>query len=374
MGLLDSNRVKTQELEQTGVFSLDLSASGIQNNTNFNSIAYKTLKFVISGIDSGADVIINVKSGISGDYQNSPIYNSDGVQQGSAITTNGTYYADVSCSDGYYFKLNRRLESGTATVKWCLTQEPIPGKVVNKTLLSIIPYVVEQDSSDDETLDLSTVKNVKTVATNDNFKCIVVHVSSISANAKLSVLTTALGNLVFYRNTGELLTAIENTGVYYIPVSNIFSSVIIRNTVAVTGGSATLRIGFLNEVPQDVVNMKPIQEIASNTVSASNSTFTVIPYDAAPNIWKYFKYYFVSFIITNNGAATRTVTLSAQPYFIRANGTKTGGKLEEISVSDTYTNTTAWQEVKSNYGVRLYMQFESYTEGDTVECHVFGVR
>lgn len=302
------------------------------------------------------------------DAIDSVLCDSKGNLIGSIITTNGTYYADVSGCTSLYFAITRTLQEGAATVKWVLT--PILTDLSTSNYLSRISDALTANSLlATETFELDAVKDLKYYKYDINkYKCICLNVSSITNDALISCRISTYAPIPIFDSEGNIYKYISKTGIYYFPI-NYPSNFAIRNNIAIEGGSLTIRPYLLNEFPKHLLEIKPIQLIASKVITIDKSTLIIAFQNKETTLIKYFKYYYICYQIKNNNTSVgRHMLLQAQPYnFIICNN-------RTLLEADSYSNQTDWQEVNAIEGLQVYITVNNYQEGDTVEIKIIGIR
>ena len=130
-----------------------------------------------------------------------------------------------------------------------------------------------------------------------------------------------------------------------------------------------VKICYLREFPHEILDMKPVQLIASSITSIGQSTIKqVIAYTETTNI-KNFKFFYVSYVLRNNGSSVnRHVIITSQSY------NDVAGLYNEILEGTKYSNQSAWQEVNGYSGIRVFATIDNFQDGDTIETHLYGVR
>lgn len=374
MGILDSNKMNM--LAKSGEFSCNLASDSPQNHINLNGAEYNTLKVNITDIPAQADIIIVINGAVVSNAYQLPIYDSNGNKI-NHITSNGIYYIDISGITSIYFGVNRRIESGSATVKYIFSTKPI--NTFFDYILNIqnsLGSLTDQEViSASETLDLSTTGNKKELAASLEYECLAIHVSALSAEGVFGVTSSkTYGYLQLYDLNGNVYKYIKSTGFYFVPIRQIYGNLFLRvpENSAVSEGSATVSLSYMKAFPQEVLSIKPIQRLVSKTVNVpSTSLFIVVDSNELKDI-SLFKFYFVSYIFKNNSSSVdRNAQVTVQPYFI--NNTVSGNS-EEICVSDTYSMQSTWKEVVAESGLRIYLKVTDRVEGDSVIFNVYGVR
>lgn len=367
MGILDSNKLFLKQ--KSGEFTLDLTTPTTgQNPINFNGVSYSGIKFVIVGIPQDADVTIGVWVSAGSNAVLSNIRDSSGNVIGSFVSKNGTYYADVSGCAALHFAVARALQSGTATVRWVLT--PILNDIsVSRNLDRIAERMASEVLGASETFALDTQRDLKTYSVDvQKYKCVCVDVSDITEGAIIKQRTSLYAPTPIFDTEGNISYNITKKGIYFVPI-NYPSSFTIRNEKAINGGSLTVRTYLLNEFPKHLLELKPVQLLASKVISINKSTSIVAFFDnEIPDI-KLFKYYYICYQFKNNGhSVPRHMRLEAQPYnYIICNS-------RVLLESDTYSNQTDWQEVNAIQCLNVYITVDNYQEGDSVEIKVIGIR
>lgn len=374
MGLLDSNKVKTLEIRKNGNFSLSLSSSAVQNEIMFNGAAYNGMKLIVSGIASGADVLIIARTGVS-TAAVATMYDANGNKL-SNITTNGTYYVDCSGSSFVDFKVTRTIQSGTASVDYSLFQDKLDFQLINKITGSISGTKNIGVSYEEETFDLSEVANIKTFTNNGEYGCLCVDVKSISDGASIGFLkSVGYSGFGIYNSNGAIFSRIEASGRYYV-VCDI-NSVIMRVYTAVSGGTMVASCSFIKDLPNGIAELRPIQRIGTFTAEiTSTDAITLVSYNNTEirNLMTKFKYFYYSYFLSNSGGTgvIRTCHISVQPYHYY-NGTYKPGKEKELSVDNGYSYQSEWFEINGQ-ALNIYVQNESRSEGDTIVFNIYGVR
>lgn len=226
-----------------------------------------------------------------------------------------------------------------------------------------------------QTYSLDSVGTIVTLTPNIRYKAVVIVVNSISSGAEISFYNSSPNGFpVFYNEYGEILTRITKAGRYYINLSGE-SSGILRNEVAVTSGTCVVSAYYIEDIPDSIITLRPVQLIGQATVPLDTlSLITVFNNIIISN----FKYYFISYIIRNGSSSvTRVIQVLAQPYHPYQYQVNNEPGLAEniVDGQDTYAFQSDWQKVRGN-GLRLYVKelADSVTEGDTMYINIYGVR
>lgn len=374
MGILDSNKMSM--LAKSGEFSCNLASDSVQNPINLNGAEYNTLKVNITGIPAQADVIIVVNGAVVSNGYPLPIYDGNGKKI-NHITTNGIYYIDVAGITNFHFSVTRKIQSGTATIKYVLSTKSVNSffDYVLNIQNSLESLTDQEVISANETLDLSSIGNKKELVASLEYECLAIHVSALSAEGVFGVISSKTYDyLQLYDLNGNVYEYIKSTGFYFVPIRQIYGNLFLRvpENSAVSEGSATVSLSYMKAFPQEVLSIKPIQRLISKTVNVpSTSKFNIVGANELKDIGL-FKFYFVSYIFKNNGSSVgRNAQVKAQPRFI--NNTISGNS-EEICMSDTYSMQSTWKEVVAESGLELYMKVTDRVEGDSVVFNVYGVR
>lgn len=368
MGIIDSNKVSIAS--KSGSFSCDLTSQAGQNEISFFGKDFNTLHLIVSDIPNGADVKITMYGGILSNFISIPVLSAE-TKSETFITANEEYLVDVSGLTGIYWLVSQTAESGSATIKWSLSPQPIQ---YNTEILNISKQLINQKvASSSETINLSSVGNKKTFTLDENFECLAIKVTSITGRAIfVGPSNTLTGPIYAYNDLGEVFNEVTKAGIYYIPLKQIFGSVSIRCQTATQDGSMTFQADYIHKYPVEITQIKPIQNLVSKTMEfTSSSSMTIIGTSELGSIISLFKFYFVSYIIKNNGSAVpREISVTVQPYHVG----DFAGKSEEICNSNTYSYQSEWKEVNTSYALRFYIKNTGYQEGDTVTLNVYGVR
>lgn len=226
-----------------------------------------------------------------------------------------------------------------------------------------------------QTYQLDSVGNLVTIAPNVRFKAIAVVVNSISSGAEISFYNeTPTVYPAFYNERGELIYNIKKTGRYFMRLSGE-SNGVLRNEKAVSGGSCTLSAFYVEDVPESVVSIRPVQLIGQVSVELNSlSRITVFNDIRVAD----FKYYFLAYTIRNGSSAIgRKIKIESQPYhpFLFQSSNAAGFVETIVEEQDTYSFQTDWQRVRGD-GLRVYFtELESaVTEGDVLYVDLYGVR
>lgn len=376
MSLLDSN--KRFLGTKSGKATVDLTSADPQETISFGGLEFNTLKFIVSGITNGLDVILDVFGGIVENYTKINTYNEAG-ELVSNITTNGTYYAKCTGLTGVYFSVTRTAANGTATVKWSLTTEgftyqqnlnEIESKLNNQKVITPNAGV---------NLDLSSTGIKRAIQNENNFNCLVVNVSGMNSGTQaiLDIVSTSSGYpkpSYLYNNFGEIFKSITKNGTYFVPLHELNGEIGIYCSRA-GDTTATVKVELMKNFPVSITQLKPIQTLVNSDVEITSSSNVVLQnivnyYENIP--YMFFKYYFVQYSFKNGtSAVVRNSTLFAQPYY--ANNVM--GKNTEIHNSTgDYATQSKWIEMNATYGIRFMISVPNYQAGDIVNFRVYGIR
>lgn len=376
MSLLDSN--KRYQGSKSGKATIDLTSAGIQENISFGGSEFNTLKFIVSGITDGLDVILAVSGGIVENYTKINTYNEAGKLV-SNITANGTYYAKCTGLTGVYFSVTRAA-SGTATVKWSLTTE---GLTYQQSLNEIESKLDNQKvitPNAGVTLDLSSAGIKHTIQNENNFNCLVVNVSGMTSGTQaiLDIVSTSSGYpkpSYLYNNFGEIFMSITKNGTYFVPLHELNGEIGIYCSRAGNNATATIKVELMKNFPISITQLKPIQTLINSDVEITSDSNVVLQpvnvyYENIP--YKFFKYYFVQYSFKNGtSAVVRNSTIFAQPYY--ANN-QIGKNTEIHNSTGDYATQSKWIEMNATYAIRFMISVPNYQSGDIVNFSVYGVR
>lgn len=375
MGLLDSNKIS--EIQKNGSFSCDLTSTSAQNAIDFGTSSFATIVLNVSGITSSGSEIKVYGAVVSG-AKVLTVKDANGVT--ATITSDGTYYVPCIGITDIYFKVSNAAQSGSCTVRWALSPK-VYSFLIEEDVKLILQKIKKQSYLNAaETFSFVSVSSFKVIDfTSDellDYRCLCINVTAITSGASFyaysSVDTSA--KLIIYNSYGKLLTDITEKGIYYVPVPSP-SSISLRNT-ALADSSATIRLSYFKSLPNDVLNLKPVQIIKSNIVNLTSSSRTqVINFTDTENI-KYFKYYYLTYQVFNNSAAaTRNIVIEVQPYHKNSSGGRETGKNNQVyEDASSYTGQTEWLEVNATNGIRVYVTCSDYQEGDSISINFYGIR
>lgn len=222
-----------------------------------------------------------------------------------------------------------------------------------------------------------TSRGVKeTLSIDNSCRCLVVTVSSITSCAALAIQDNDGNNLIYHNRRGEIGVEITSTGTYFYEIDITMQTIKLYCTALAASGTADVCCGWIDHIPEGIASLKPIQLIKSVTASVSSTDqFTLLQYSDAQMkaMFGMFKYFFFSYQLTNGGTASgRDCRISIQPYH-NYGGTYKPGKTETISTNSAYSYQSDWMEVRGE-SARVYVKYESYTEGDTITLNIYGVR
>ena len=367
MGLLDSNSVGLKQKSDS--FIINLNQTGNQNTINFGSNGYQLLCFEVAGL-SNEDILIAVNGCIVSNYSSLNIKDADGNVY-SSISDNGRYYVNVVGLTSIAWIVTRRAE-GSATVRWSLSVYDNVEKKID-TLISYLshPNLINGNKI---TYDLSSVANKATYNNVDNCRCLAINVETITAGAEMYLIDNKNRVLLLLNSMGDIVQCINSADIYYTLTPIAIPSVTLRCTKAVDNGTTEVRVCWMPEFPDNIAAQKPIQCLKTiNASIESASQFMILNYtDSSNNLLRFFKYWFVSYSIKNNGTSVnRTVHLIMQPY--HKYQSYTTGKAKEFFVGTNYSEQSDWQE-NQGLAMRLYVKVDDYQEGDTIDLNLYGVR
>lgn len=367
MGLLDSNLYSSTQ--KSGSFTCDLSADGSQNPVAFGSKAFGSMRVVVTDAPTDADFIIVVNGGTVSGATSLKIYDNNGAKY-DGITKNGIYYVDLTGITGIYFAVTRRPASGTANIKYAIS--PLKEfTTIENSILNIDDKIGANAIDSQETLSLATVQNIKTFSGIDTnkYRCLCLYISSLSSGALLNVYLGSGTTNPFYDTEGNIFRkSITKNGIYFIPLTYPID-VVVRNMVAVEGGSVNIRAYWMTDFPKEICNIKPVQKIASVKKDITSSSSFELLGEAKTTEIVNFKFYYVTYELRNNNVnVLRHVVIRAQPYNTFA------GHATEILESTNYSEQSAFVEINGSTGIRFFAIVDDFQTGDTIEFHVYGVR
>lgn len=254
-----------------------------------------------------------------------------------------------------------------------------------------------------ESVSLATANTaVKTIPGKKGFRCVCIYLSTDATTAALSIrqgsssrikmMVTEDGELHYRIDYYNNLSALGGTQGkrYYIQTTGE-EELRLFNITAVTGGTATITVTYLQDFPEELMSLKPRQILhrQTKTFGASDTQFnqnlsTNIKDSEVYALLRLFKYVSVEMLFLNSSNAKKFVTgtfrLNAMCYLPLENSTTSAPYLasDEIlidkAISNVQTFATDWVEAKG-YSLRFEINLgQTISEGDKAIINIIGIR
>ena len=254
-----------------------------------------------------------------------------------------------------------------------------------------------------ESVSLATANtNLKTIPAKKGFRCVCIILETSAITAALSVRkgSTVLQKMMVSED-GELHFRID----YYNNLSFIGGSqgkayyiqttgeeeLRLFNMVAVSGGTATISVIYLQDFPEELMSLKPRQILhrQTKTFGASDTQFnqtisTSIKDSEVCHLLRFFKYLSVEMLFLNSSntkkAVSGTFRLNAMPYLPAETNIASSpylssdGRLIDKAISNEDEFATDWVEAKG-YNLRFESNLgNTIAEGDKAIINIIGIR
>lgn len=254
-----------------------------------------------------------------------------------------------------------------------------------------------------ESVSLATENTaVKTIPGKKGFRCVCIYLSTDATTAVLSIrqgsssrikmMVTEDGELHYridYYNNLSFLGGTQGKW-YYIQTTGE-EELRLFNLVAVTGGTATITVIYLQDFPEDLMSLKPRQIIhrQTNVFGASDTTFNqtigvALKDSEVSYLLRAFKYLSVEMLFLNSSNAKKSVSgtfrlnemsylpfdssTTSSPYF------SSDANLIDYTISNISTFATDWVEAKG-FGLRFETNLgQTISEGDKAIINIIGIR
>jgi len=254
-----------------------------------------------------------------------------------------------------------------------------------------------------ESVSLATVNsNLKTIPAKKGFRCVAIYVSvsaptavlsvRIGSSSQLKMMVTEDGEIHYridYYNNQSFIGGAQ-AKVYYVQVSGN-EEIRLFNNVAVSGGTATITVTYLQDFPKHLESLKPRQILyrRSKTFGSGESTFnetlsTSLSSSETYMLLRYFKYLAVEMIFLNSSNTRKSVSGTFSLYacgYLPETTTTTSSpfwapdfKIIDSALSNTRVYFSDWVEAKG-FGLRYETSLgDTVSEGDKVIMNIIGIR
>ena len=253
-----------------------------------------------------------------------------------------------------------------------------------------------------ESVSLATANTtVKTIPGKKGFRCVCIFLSTSATTAVLSIWQGSSGRIkMMVSEDGELhyridyynnLSFIGGTQGkrYYIQTTGE-EELRLFNIVAVTGGTATITVTYLQDFPEELMSLKPRQILHRQTkvfgasATTFNQTIGVALKDSEVSyLLRAFKYVSAEMLFLNSSNAKKSVSgtfrLTSLPYLPLDENTSYSPYFSVASVIiekaiSTASFATDWAEAKG-FGLRFETSLgDTIAEGDKAIINIIGIR